>query len=571
MREKIIKFIEENNLSLFERENVRSSNQSIFKTKDAKEIHQKTLNLVSRNFQLENTKQILKLFEDNNSEKDIEKKQKFFLELNSFENSRFNKLKKRNPSWKAPYDSVVVTEDESTLVKLKEEGCSVVFVNQQSDIFDLDRYDLVRYIDCENFDNLIERIPQAIPISKIQEASLEKNLVELSSWIDNLEILKSSKNTEEINQILEELEPLLEMLEFEEEEVLDVRDIEDLTKEINDKIIAKIREMTLSGESVVSLLTEGIPKEIQDILERELKNSNLPREIFLDTIPIKLDDKEVWNFIKKQSTRNYLDFASNLKKEYDSIKNIPNLLKKLEREIIYQDFISGISIFKTELNFFPKIDPELKINLSKNLFLNNPQPISFELTQNERCSILTGANSGGKTTLLEHLIQLVSLTQLGLPVSGELTIPLFSEIYYFAKNKGSISRGAFETLLTQMSEIKPGERTLILADEIEAVTEPGVAGEIIVSTAEYFIEQNCFLVVATHLGQEVQKLLPPKSRIDGIEATGLTENYELIVNHNPVLGKLANSTPELIIEKMAKAQQKPYLEWLFENLKKRKS
>ncbi len=111
---------------------------------------------------------------------------------------------------------------------------------------------------------------------------------------------------------------------------------------------------------------------------------------------------------------------------------------------------------------------------------------------------------------------------------------------------------------------------MILADEIEAVTEPGVAGEIIVSTAEYFIEQNCFLIIATHLGQEVQKLLPPKSRIDGIEATGLTENYELIVNHNPVLGKLANSTPELIIEKMAKAQQKPYLEWLFGNLKKRK-
>ncbi len=108
-----------------------------------------------------------------------------------------------------------------------------------------------------------------------------------------------------------------------------------------------------------------------------------------------------------------------------------------------------------------------------------------------------------------------------------------------------MSKGAFETLLTQMSEIQPGEKTLILADEIEAVTEPGVAGEIIVSTAEYFIEKNCFLVIATHLGQEVKDLLPDKCRIDGIEARGLTENYELIVDHNPVLGKLANSTPEM--------------------------
>jgi lysophospholipid acyltransferase (LPLAT)-like uncharacterized protein len=47
---------------------------------------------------------------------------------------------------------------------------------------------------------------------------------------------------------------------------------------------------------------------------------------------------------------------------------------------------------------------------------------------------------------------------------------LFSEIYYFAKNKGSTNKGAFETLLTQLSKIQPGKQTLILADEIESVT-----------------------------------------------------------------------------------------------------
>ena len=48
MKEKIIKFIKENELFIFERENIRMGSQSIFKTKDAKEIYQKTLNLISK-------------------------------------------------------------------------------------------------------------------------------------------------------------------------------------------------------------------------------------------------------------------------------------------------------------------------------------------------------------------------------------------------------------------------------------------------------------------------------------------------------------------------------------------
>ena len=146
-------------------------------------------------------------------------------------------------------------------------------------------------------------------------------------------------------------------------------------------------------------------------------------------------------------------------------------------------------------------------------------------------------------------------------------MPIFSEIYYFAKNKGSASKGAFETLLTQMAGIKPGSRTLILADEIESVTEPGVAGKVICATAEYFLNKDCFLVIATHLGQEIQKNMPRFSRIDGIEAKGLDENFDLIVDHNPVLGRLASSTPELIIEKMANSKPEDYFKFLNDKMK----
>jgi DNA mismatch repair protein MutS2 len=571
MRDEIIKFIQDNKLSIFGRNNVRSSSYSIFKTKDAKEISQKVLALISENFIFNDTKQLLKIFDITQDSKEIEKRQSFFKSISKIENSHFKKLKKGISSWKPNYDTAIVTEDESTLVRLKELGCSVVFINQQSDLFNLDRYDLIQFIDCGNFETMLERIPQAIPIDKIEDACLERFLIQLSAWEDNIEELRQYSKTDELGEVLNELDSIIPLINKEEVKTLDFRAIEAELERINEKIISKIKEMTLSGESVVSLLIKGIPKEIRDILEKELSQSHIPRELFQDNIPLKLDEKEVDSFLKKQSIIEFTNSAAEIKKETKKINAIPKLLSRLESELIYQDFISGVTKFFEKANSFPRINNEFNILNSRNLFIENPQPITFKLNQEKRCSILTGANSGGKTTLIEHIIQLISLFQLGFPVSGELSIPFFTEIYYFAKNKGSMSKGAFENLLTQMSEIQPGEQTLILADEIEAVTEPGVAGEIIVSTAEYFIEKNCFLVIATHLGQEVQHLLPEKCRIDGIEAKGLTENYELIVDHNPILGKLANSTPELIIEKMAKAQQKPYFTWLFENLKKRKS
>jgi DNA mismatch repair ATPase MutS len=487
------------------------------------------------------------------------------------ENGEFRKLKKGFPNWRPNYEVIVVTELESTLVKLKDLGCPVFFLNQQSDLAGLERYDLIQVLDCENFGGLLERIPQTIFINDLGEAYLERFLVLLSGWRENLEILKKSPKTPQLQEVLNKLDSVLPFISQEKKKGWDLKEMEQELSRINEKILFKIKEMTLPGESVVSLIVHGLPREIQEILDRELSQSKMPRELFQEGIPLKLDEREVDLFLKRQSAVEFTNSAACVVRNSSLLTKIPHLLRSLENEIIYQDFVSGIAGLLGAMDSFPSIEPFFCMENSKNLFLENAQPISFNLTPEKRCSILTGANSGGKTTLIEHMIQLISLAQLGFSVSGKVSMPLFSEVYYFAKNKGSLSRGAFETLLTQLSEIEPGEQTLILADEIEAVTEPGVAGEIIASTAEYFLERNCFLVIATHLGQEVQHLLPVKCRIDGIEAKGLTESYELIVDHNPVLGKLANSTPELIIERMARAKKKPYFSWLFENLNKRKT
>jgi dsDNA-specific endonuclease/ATPase MutS2 len=567
MREEVINFINENNLSLFDRNTARAPVNTILKTKDAKDIHSKVLDLISENFIFSDTKQILKLFNFSDSEQEILKRQEFFKKIPLLENSELRTLQKNRSFWKPKYDICVVTENESTLIHLQKLGCPVVFINSDSDLNGLERYDLVQVIDCENYSTALERLPQSVFIDDIENIYLERFLTDLSGWKLNIEKLDKTNLNSELSELRNSLKEILPLIEEKQKINLTQKDIEFALEKINAEVLNKIKNMTLSGESVISLLSKGIPKEIQILIEKEISSSGIPEELFEISVPLQLSEKEVEEFLKRQSTQEFTNSAAIVKKNSAKIKDIPKLTKKLEQELIYFDFIAGISKFNQKTSSYPKISSYLEMESSKNLFLGKAQPISFNL-RNARCSILTGANSGGKTTLIEHIIQIVVLSLMGFPVSGNITLPIFSEVYYFAKNKGSMSKGAFETLLTQMSEINPGEKTLILADEIEAVTEPGVAGEIIVSTAEYFLEKNCFLVIATHLGQEIKDFLPKNCRIDGIEAKGLTENYELIVDHNPVLGRLANSTPELIVEKMAKSLKKDYFVWLHNNLKK---
>lgn len=185
--------------------------------------------------------------------------------------------------------------------------------------------------------------------------------------------------------------------------------------------------------------------------------------------------------------------------------------------------------------------------------------IELKGAKGERIVILTGANSGGKTTLLETVLQVQIAAQCGLPVAAKrASAALIDEIYFFAKSKGSGDAGAFESLLKSFAELSKGRgRRLILADEIEATTEPGAAAKIISALLEWFAkDEGAMIAIVTHLGEDIAKLASAGVRIDGIEASGLDENLNLIVNRNPALNRLAKSTPELIVEKLSRTEKR---------------
>jgi dsDNA-specific endonuclease/ATPase MutS2 len=574
MKSEILSFIRKNNLSPFNQTKTQlKPSESIYKTTDAKKVHSRTLQKISQNFIFTETSNIFNFFEFTNDVPEIKKRQLFFSNLQNIhlENSFLKNIKKPKSWWKPRYDVIVVTEDAETFTKLKQMGCPVQMIISEQDAVLLEDKDVVQIINCPEFQIALESLPQSVFYKNIEEIYLERYLEQFSGHINNLEIIKQNPTIKSLKELTEELTSLIPLTKDGESNSIDADEIESKIILANQKIEEKLKQLTLSGTSLIQILSKGsLPDELKQTIEEVINELNLPRQILEIGIPLKLDEEELQKLIQHQNANEFSELAETIKDNAHKLKQIPEKLKDLSDLILYFDFLSGISKFINKEMNFPEINHELVIQKSNNIFLEKPQPISFNLSENIQASILTGANSGGKTTLVEHILQLITLTQLGLPQSGKNKFPLFEEIYYFAKNKGSNLKGAFETLLTQMSKIKPGNKTLILADEIEAVTEPGVAGNIIAATTDYYIKQNCYLIIATHLGHEIQKILPPKTRIDGIEAKGLTENFELIVNHNPVLGKLAHSTPELIVEKMANKENKEYFSFLNEFLKDKK-
>lgn len=567
--------IRENELSAFNlnKTSVRSKNSDFFKTKDAREVMSRVVQDVSRNFTFADTSNLFNCFAPTEITEEVSRRQNFVRQINeNIDNTAFKDFKIGKKSWRPPYSVIVVTEDDKDYMELQKRGCPVKLILNDQDVKDLEDMDVVQVLNCENYNLALERLPQTVFLSSIDQAYLERYVEILSQWKEIILKLDLMDLDADFKIVVDEVKSLLHLTNSKKSEKITEDQVKEALERIREDIGETVKQMTISGSSLVEVISKGlIPQELKIIVSKAIDKTGLPSELFFKTLPVTIDEHELNKLLRKQDFKEFGSVAEEIKLNSKGLIKLPEKLKLIDEHLLIQDFKAGIRSWSIDKKDFPQISDNFHLEESNNLFLKNPQPISFNLSGEYRCSILTGANSGGKTTLLEHVLQIVSCLHMGIPMKGKSLSPLFSEVYYFAKNKGSMSKGAFETLLTQMSEIKPGKNTLILADEIEAVTEPGVAGKMICATVDYFIKMNCFMIVATHLGQEIVLNLPPNARVDGIEAKGLSLENELIVDHNPVLGKLANSTPELIIEKMAKSIGGDYFNFLHQSIVKNKS
>jgi DNA mismatch repair protein MutS2 len=182
----------------------------------------------------------------------------------------------------------------------------------------------------------------------------------------------------------------------------------------------------------------------------------------------------------------------------------------------------------------------------------NVEPIDYRV---EGVALLSGVNSGGKTSTLDLVALVVTLAHMGLPVPAERArIERIGELHYHAKTQGTLDAGAFESTLeefgTLVTEVDEGRPVLVLVDELESITEPGASANIMAGILESLAERSATAVFVSHLAREIQEAASMEITVDGIEAEGLVDG-QLQVNRTPVKGRLARSTPELIVEKLA--------------------
>jgi len=176
-------------------------------------------------------------------------------------------------------------------------------------------------------------------------------------------------------------------------------------------------------------------------------------------------------------------------------------------------------------------------------------PVDYEVSG---VTLLSGVNSGGKTSTLDLVALVVVLAHMGMPVPAEsATVKRFSEVHYYAKSQGTLDAGAFEATLRDFGDLVDGAAgRLVLVDELESITEPGASAKIIAGILEALDGQDATAVFVSHLAREIREAADAPVAVDGIEATGLVDG-ELRVNRSPKKDHLARSTPELIVEKLA--------------------
>lgn len=582
---------------------------NLLKTPEAREIYQRITSFLKELAVTEYGKLKLSLFYPTKNKDElkrrfslVERAKKFYSSINPEKIKRYLKILtplEENPKLKRITDEIVATDSKEVYERLKKyrDIIEVLLIETQEDITFLKDFKLVRFVNYGNIE-LSKFLPNVVEVEEneaIPEKTLAFFLANERSIMASCEIMKIlGENEKELNEIIENVRKLnvendkkIALLNYALENLHAT--VEDCLEKANNEIIEETEtsEIAIKGKELLDLISsrsfrlpERVMILINDIARKWERNCEKMLKIeegslfglFQDeTYPLEINMEklhEIENILEHE--KKITEF--NLKRDLAySLGKYKDRIREIILDVLEIDVLLALGEFCIKYSaVIPDITDKLGIGFinARNIELvrkgEEVQPVSYVIgdaikikgSKGERIVIITGANSGGKTSLLETIAQIQIATQCGLPVLAEKAkVPILDELYYYRKMKGTLEAGAFETLLKSFALIaRSKKRKLILADEIEAATEPGAAAMIIDALLKWFYEQeNTLLALVTHLGREITF---PKVRIDGIEAKGLDENLNLIVDRNPVLNKIARSTPELILEKLSKTEKK---------------
>ncbi|RQH03258.1 MutS-related protein [Natrarchaeobius oligotrophus] len=363
----------------------------------------------------------------------------------------------------------------------------------------------------------------------------------------------------------------------------------------NDHLREAIREedVTIEGSDLLSLVERGagvdslLSRELSDeyaaavdaarehlidALDLESGEAEIARRIFGDepTFPVERDENALGR-LREELTAARERRAGRLKRDLaEELAGQRGPVRRLVRAALELDVELAISRFAADFDcampaFVPDdtdgddsgdesgIETGFAIEAGRSPLLDEPleaiDPVDYEVSG---VTLLSGVNSGGKTSTLDLVASVVVLAHMGLPVPADrVRLHRFDALHYHAKTQGTLDAGAFESTVREFAALaERGAGSLVLVDELESITEPGASAKIIAGILEALSENGATAVFVSHLAEEIRQMADYDVTVDGIEAVGLVDG-ELEVNRSPVKDHLARSTPELIVEKLA--------------------
>ena len=388
----------------------------------------------------------------------------------------------------------IITASDSPLLKEELMNYDLVFYVYSQGILDFEGMPNLIMINID--ENDYEIVPEKIINFFIQNKDLFLRVHEIQKIRNK-------------DSVLGEIIPIIDELNIIDKREMNIEELVfSLKDDMDDELEKSIKNVDLEGDEILNLLNNNFPPKISKIFDEIInkrkeiirEKTGLSFDPYLRTYPIQIDETEIQRVTLEQSSRkenDIFDIKKSAAIELNSIKE--RAIKEVEDTIKF-DYEFSLGSFAYEYGLCrPKFCEEMKLKGALHLELalekdkDYVQKVDYQLTPEENIALLTGANSGGKTTLLETLTQISLMAQMGLPVSANSAeIKLFDEIYHFSK-KRSLDAGAFESFLNVFIPIvTTNSEKLVLLDELEGITELDAAVKIISTFIDMIKEYTTF-------------------------------------------------------------------------------